>query len=535
MPTNQKYHKNYTEFGEPYQLVLPLNLEGLVPDDDSVRLLSHELEGLDYSLLYQAYSAKGRNPAVDPKTMFKILTYAYSQNIYSSRKIETACRRDINFMWLLAGQKAPDHSTIARFRTGFLADACEDLFYQMVKRLKNAGELSKETVFIDGTKLEACANKYTFVWKKSVGKWETKMFQKVQEAVALLNQEYLQSFSVTEGTRTQDLQKICRFLEQSCKEQHTVFVHGRGKRKSRNQKYLELFQRFLERQTIYDWHTASFRGRNNYCKTDPDATFMHMKDDHMRNAQLKPGYNVQIAVDSEYIVATDIFQDRNDVWTLVPFLKRMEEKLGFRYPSVTADSGYESEEGYRYLRDQKQKPYIKPQTYEKWKKRSFKKDISKRENMGYDERTDTYTCHAGKKLRPIFLKKQTSKSGYESEVTVYECEDCTDCPYKEKCTKAKGNKRLYVSKSFLEKRQESYENILSETGLLYRMNRSIQVEGAFGVLKNDYEFQRFLLRGKTKVKLEILLLSMGYNLNKLHAKIQNDRTGNHLFPVKESA
>ena len=98
------YHKNYTEFDEPYQLVLPLNLEGLVPDDDSVRLMSHELEDLDYSLLYQAYSAKGRNPAVDPKTMFKILTYAYSQNIYSSRKIETACKRDINFMWLLAGK-----------------------------------------------------------------------------------------------------------------------------------------------------------------------------------------------------------------------------------------------------------------------------------------------------------------------------------------------------------------------------------------------------------------------------------------------
>ena len=97
-------------------------------------------------MLYQAYSAKGRNPAVDPKTMFKILTYAYSQNIYSSRKIETACRRDINFMWLLAEHKAPEHSTIASFRTGFLADVC----------------------------LEACANKYTFIWKKFVGKWEEK-------------------------------------------------------------------------------------------------------------------------------------------------------------------------------------------------------------------------------------------------------------------------------------------------------------------------------------------------------------------------
>ena len=183
--------------------------------------------------------------------------------------------------------------------------------------------------------------------------------------MALLNQEYLQSFRVSEATRMQDLKEICEFLEETCKRKHTVFVHGKGKQKSRNQKYLELFRRFLERQAVYDRHTASFQGRNNYCKTDPDATFMHMKDDHMRNTQLKPGYNVQIAVDSEYIVAADIFQDRNDVWTLVPFLNRMEENLGFRYPSVTADSGYESEEAYTYLREQKQTPYIKPQTYEK--------------------------------------------------------------------------------------------------------------------------------------------------------------------------
>ncbi len=205
------------------------------------------------------------------------------------------------------------------------------------------------------------------------------------------------------------------------------------------------------------------------------------------------------------------------MWTLVPFLKTMEEKLGFRYPSVTADSGYESEEGYTYLREQNQKAYIKPQTYEKWKKRSFKQDISKRENMGYDESTDTYTCHAEKKLKPVFVKKQKSKSGYESEVTVYECEECTGCPHKEKCTRAKGNKRLYISKSFLEKRQESYENILSEKGILYRMNRSIQVEGAFGVLKHDYEFQRFLLRGKAKVKLEILLLRLRF-IRKTHCQ-----------------
>ena len=152
--------------------------------------------------------------------------------------------------------------------------------------------------------------------------------------------------------------------------------------------------------------------------------------------------------------------------------------------------------------------------------------------MKYDEASDTYTCHANKILNPLYIKKQKSKNGYESEVTVYECTDCNGCPYKEKCTKGRGNKRLYVSKNFIKKRQISYENIMSETGIRYRMNRSIQVEGAFGVLKNDYGFQRFLLRGKTKVKLEILLLCFGYNINKLHTKIQNDRLGNHLFPLK---
>ena len=251
MISNSKYHKNYTAFGEPYQLVLPLNLESLVPDDDSVRLLSHELEDLDYSLLYQAYSAKGRNPAVDPKTMFKILTYAYSQNIYSTRKIETACRRDINFMWLLA----------------------------------TMGELSKETIFIDGTKLEACANKYTFVWKKSVGKWEEKMYEKIENAVQMVNREYMQDFCISKENRTSVLHKMVDYLDHYCRENSIVFVHGRGKRKSMHQRYLELFQRFLDRQLLYDLHHSHFGSRNSYSKTDVDATFMHMKDDHMRNAQ----------------------------------------------------------------------------------------------------------------------------------------------------------------------------------------------------------------------------------------------------------
>lgn len=176
------------------------------------------------------------------------------------------------------------------------------------------------------------------------------MFAKITQAVDLVNREYIKDFFIEKESRGKDLQKVFDFLDSYCKEHRISFVYGRGKRKSKHQKYHELFRRFLDRQLLYDLHNSRFHGRNSYSKTDIDATFKHMKDDHMRNAQLKPGYNIQIAVDSEYVVAADIFQDRNDVWTLVPSLKYMEEKLGFRYPSVTADSGYESEEGYSYLK-----------------------------------------------------------------------------------------------------------------------------------------------------------------------------------------
>ena len=163
MQKTQLYNKNYTEFNGCYQLVLPLNYEVLIPKDDSVRLLSQILEGLNYDKLYKAYSSTGRKPAVEPKILFKVLTYAYMDNIYSSRKIESACRRDINFMWLLEGSQAPDHSTIARFRKDYLSNAVEDLFYQMVRYLYHIGEIKFENLFVDGTKIEANANRYTFV------------------------------------------------------------------------------------------------------------------------------------------------------------------------------------------------------------------------------------------------------------------------------------------------------------------------------------------------------------------------------------
>lgn len=525
-------HKNYTENRGYYQLVLPFDFEAKIPEDDSVRLLSQILEGLDYTKLYMAYSSTGRKPAVEPRILFKVLTYAYMNNIYSSRKIETSCSRDINFMWLLEGYNAPDHSTIARFRKTFLSQAVDDLFYQLVSHLYEVGEIEYKNLFVDGTKIEANANRYTFVWKKSVNKNEAKMFDRTQVLIDQINLYYLKTFKVSKEAMIEDISEILTFLEEKRVNEKIDFVHGIGKRKSQLQKHMEELLAYQERQENYNNHNKLFDGRNNYSKTDTDATFMHMKDDHMRNAQLKPAYNVQIGVESEYVTGVGIFQDRNDLGTLIPFLTDMENQLRTKYENIVADSGYESEENYLHLEKKEQNYYIKPQSYEIWKKKSFKNDISKRENMTYDVLKDEYTCHDGRTLKVSGITHKTSKNGYKSEVTIYECEDCSECPCKEKCTKAKDNRRMQVSKTFVEKRQISYENITSESGILLRINRSIQVEGAFGVLKSDYNFNRFLTRGKNSVKTEFMLLCFGYNINKLHTKIQKDRCKSHLHPIK---
>lgn len=528
----QIQQKDYTVDRGIYQLILPLNYEVIIPADDSVRLLSEISEGLDYTELYKAYSSRGRNPVVEPRIMFKILVYGYMNELYSSRKIEKACLRDINFMWLLGGENAPDHSTINRFRKNKLGECMEGLFYQFIKELNQIGEINYENIFIDGTKIEANANKYTFVWRKAVEKNEAKMHIKVKGIAEELKKLYFKEFEVREEKIDEDMYIMIKFLEDKKNFENIEFVHGIGKRKSNVQKLLEALYSYRERQVDYNIKKETFDGRNSYSKTDTDATFMHLKEDHMKNGQLKAAYNVQIGVESEYITGLGIYQNRSDVGTMIPLLERIKLYTGVHYKNIIADAGYESEENYTYLDTNAQNYYIKPQLYEKMQKRNFKNDISKRENMIYDEDKDEYICHNNKRLKPIKMAHKKSSTGYISEVTTYECENCDNCSYKSKCTKAKGNRQMQVSKNFIEKRQKSYENIVSEEGIVLRINRSIQVEGAFGVLKEDRGFKRFLTRGTENVTTEMLLLCFSYNVEKLHAKIQNSRCGNSLHEVK---
>jgi transposase len=516
---NKNYHVNYDTGKRNVQLKIDeIVAEKVIPADDSVRLLDEMMEEMDFAPLLRAYKRTGRRPATNPVTMLKLLLYANMEGITSSRAIASASSRDINYIWLLNGEKAPNHSEIARFRSKRLTECGEELFYQLVEKLSGLGEIKYEHLFVDGTKIEANANKYSFVWKKSTTKYETRVQGKLEKLMPELCARH--------NVQTDTPEELLLELDQKV----TVpFVHGRGKRKSELQRDLELLQELLSRKEKYAGYQETFNGRNSFSKTDPDATFMHMKEDHMRNSQLKPGYNIQLGVEGEYITGVHVSSDRSDQLALIPLLENMQAHLGKIYEDVTADAGYESEENYTYFEGKTTECFIKPQNYERSKTKKYKSNMALRENMLYDAALDEYTCQAGKKLRAVYVGKRKSKTGFEREVTYYECESCEGCQHKKKCTRSKDKRTMQVSKKFTEQRKQSLERITNEKGILLRINRSIQSEGAFGVIKQDYGFRQFLLRGNKKVLTEILMVAMGYNINKYHSKIQQKRTGRQLF------
>ena len=539
MQTPILLHKNYTLNEEGYQLKLPLNLETIIPVDDSVRLLSQFVEAMDLTDLYSTYE---RINTVSPRMLLKIVLYSYMNGDYSSRSMELNCKRDINFMYLLEGKPVPDHATFARFRSIHFAPCAKRILAEMSNLLYELGEISGETIFIDGTKIEACANKYTFVWKKAVTKNQAKLLIKTADLIAEC--EHLYGIRIVHGdiVKMKHVKRLRKKLYALKQEENIVFVHGIGKRKTQLQKSIETLEDYLERLKGYTKKLHICGKRNSYSKTDPDATFMRMKEDAMGNGQLKPAFNLQHGVDSEYIVWLTIGPQPTDTTTLIPFLKETEEYLAFKYQKIIADAGYESEENYVFLDTNQQLAFIKPSNYEISKKRKYKNDIGRIENMDYDEENDSYICKNGKQLSFTHLRRSKSKTGYVSVKTIYQCKECKDCPYKKECIKGNNcktpieerNKVLSVAKTFLKYREEDLERILSDEGILLRINRSIQAEGSFGELKHDMQFRRYLSRGTSNVLAESILLAMAKNVNKLHNKIQKGKMGRHLFPLKSA-
>lgn len=524
---NYKILFNSNILSESYQLKLPLELDFLIPKDDSVRVLNWVIDSINLSNLEKTYSRKPNFPI---STMLKIVIYANMNKIYSSREIEKACRRDINFMYLLGGASVPDHSTIARFRANHSSKVAKDIMTQINELLFKIGEINQQTIYIDGTKIESAANRYTFVWKKAVNKNHEKLMAKIPNFIK--NCEKIFDFKIRykDVIKIKHLKKLMKKLRKIAKDNKVEFVHGKGKRKSQIQKSIETLESYISRLKMYNNHLFKMGTRNSYSKTDNDATFMRMKEDHMKNGQLKLAYNIQAGIDSSYITWIGAFSNPTDTNTLKSFLNDFDINNNFRYKNIVADAGYESEENYVYLKNNNQISYIKTLNYETKKKKSHKNNIGLAENMEYISEEDCYICKNNRRLN---LEKEITRktaTGYQRKVSIYSCSDCSNCELKRSCIKNNGRskipfedriKRMEISKTFVELRNENLDRITSDIGIEFRKNRSIQAEGAFAQIKNNMGFRRFLSKGKNNVLTECIILALACNINKLHKKIFN--------------
>ncbi len=484
-----------------------------IKKDEFYRQVRGQLEGLDYTQMYKAYSGSIRKTQVEPRILFEILVCAYALGVYSTRKIEELCRNHVQFLLILDGHEPPDHTTIARFRSGkATGEAIKDLFIQYTKQLEQMGETDHETVYQDGTKHESKANRYSFVWRKTVERELGKIKEKLRKHLP-----------DEEGYVT--VKKVLAYvaaLDQEIADAQIEGKRGRGHHKPTIVRLRDEVKALAERFMAYEEKKRILgEGRNSYAKTDEDATFMHMKEDHMRGGQLKPGYNVQFAVNSEYIVGIGVFANRTDYATLPALLDAMFLAQGQRYKKVVADSGYDSLSNHRYLAKHEQAAYIKPNNYESSKTRKYKAQIGRAENMAYYEPGDYFLCKAGRILAHIGTTEETAKDGTKRDVANYRCEDCCDCPHRAACCKAKDPetpKELSICWELARYRQAALERITSEEGKLLRVNRSIQSEGAFGQLKHNRNFKRFLTSGTVKVTTELCLLALSQDILKYISK-----------------
>ncbi|WP_188386408.1 IS1182 family transposase, partial [Ornithinibacillus halotolerans] len=520
------------------QVVLPLDLEIKLQENDIAYAVNNVVESIP-DKAFDIFLRDTGCPSYHPRMMMKIILCAYTQSVFSGRKIEGLLTDSVRMMWLAQGYE-PSYRTINRFRVHpEVKELLRQCFVQFRCQLVQEKQIDEEAVFIDGTKIEANANKFTFVWRKSIEKYSANLVEKSNQMYdELLEQEIIPEIEreSSDELSTEELQKIVEKLDNTVEEydkkiEASADVNERKKLRSERKapkQYRKQFKNYLERKQKYQNDMKIFDGRNSYSKTDHDATFMRMKDDYMKNGQLKAGYNVQLATEGQYALAYQVFPNPTDTRTFVPFLDTLESF--FKLPKyIVADAGYGSEQNYENVINQRKRiPLITYSQYrnEKKKKRN-KNDSFHVANWEYNEDEDTFTCPNNKSLTFRYLSNRTDKYGYTRTFKVYECEDCSGCPLRSQCTKAKAgkNRKIYYNEKW-EQQKEYIKQQLSnkETGEIYG-KRKIDVEPVFGFLKANLCFTRMSVRGKEKVENELGFAFMAVNLRKYTA-MKGNRTIN---------
>lgn len=499
---------------DPDQLsLLPPSLDELIPENHVVRIVKSVVDQLNIDDLIKKYKGGGRS-SYHPKLMLKILIYAYLSNTYSSRKIEQAVASNIHYMWL-AGMQTPDHNTINRFRLEKLKGVLKEVFAQVVTLMVGEGLVDIKTIYVDGTKLEANANKYTFVWGKSIKRYKQGIKTQLEElwkyAETIAKEELMDNAPTTyPELNAEQVSKTIDKINEAIKDKPVD--------KKIKQKLNYAKRNWANNMAKYEEQEKILGDRNSYSKTDPDATFMRMKDDHMRNGQLKAGYNLQISTSNQYILNYDIYHNPNDTLTLPHHLNQYELLYGQSPEVAVADSGYGSEENYEYLESHNIESFIKYSYFHKEQKNKGKikaKDAHQPQHLYYNEAGDYFVCSMGQRMHNKYEVKKKTNSGFQQKYSVYEAKNCNNCPLRGACHKSNDNRKIQFNWNLKKHRDKARKKLLSEQGVAHRSQRPVDVEAVFGNIKQNKKFTRFMLRGKDNVLIEIGLVALAHNLAKM--------------------
>ena len=489
-------------------LLLPPSLDELVPENHMVRVVDAVIDRLDISDILSTYRGGG-NSAFNPKMMLKVLVFAYLSNVYSSRRIEELLRRDIYFMWL-AGMKRPDFRTINYYRGKRLKDGFDAVFTQVVELLHEEGFVSLKVQYVDGTKIESVANKYTFVWRGSVEKDDARLKAKTEALLSQIEQSHAvenQENPVSEELTAEEVAKRVERIREK--------VDADNLSKEERKALKQIQTDAVPRMKRYKEQLETMGCRNSYSKTDPDATFMRMKEDAMLNGQLKPGYNVQISTENQFITNFGIYQRPTDTLTMISYLESFKTRYGMQSEEIVADSGYGSEENYEYMFRNGMTPYVKYNMFHVEQRRSYRNNPFRVSNLFYNPDGDFYVCPMGQKMKFIRQEKRYTASGYQQTISVYRASRCEGCPLRGQCHKSKRDRQIEVNHTLDDYKARARELLTSEQGLKHRSNRPIEPEAVFGQIKECGKFRRLRLKGLTGAKIDFGLKALAHNLRKL--------------------
>lgn len=508
----------------PYQTVLfPQKIDEDIAADDPVRVLDALVENLNLQRLEKLYKRRGRSP-YHPKMMLKVILYAYMNNIYSCRKIEKLLLYDIRYIWL-AGYEKPDFVTINRFRN-LMKREINEVFTQIVLLLATKGFITLNVEYVDGTKIESKANKYTFVWKKNVERNRKRLIENIHALLAQIDDEIAQEQSsagnekieVTPELLTELVGELRNALEQtpapSTKEEKAALKEKR--------KQIKELEKQRDKLQEYDTHLEILQDRNSYSKTDKDATFMRMKEDAMHNGQTKPGYNLQIATENQFIVDYSLFPNPADTKTLIPFLESFEKRYQKMPDTVVADAGYGSEENYHFMSEKGIDAYVKYNYFHKEQQPKFTPDPFKSENFYYNKEHDYCICPMGQKMQRVATKFSRTESGYAIRTDCYRAIRCEGCPLRCLCFNAKGNRTIERNHRLSEYKRKARELLCSEEGVRHRGQRCIEPEAVFGQMKYNMGYKRFRHFGTENVFMDFSFFAIAFNIKKMCKKLLKD-------------